>query len=410
MSDGVQTCQARYQRPTLSIDASTLFHITYAFPAPCLLAIPLSLLPALPDSHSQTRPSQAPLPADQLKKKREDRETKQAKIAEAVDEWRDYTFAKADELAEQFDMKPHYFLRHLLPRRRENGPPPGEERAAENRELGVAMKVPELHAAIIDDYNNLTDEQKDALCDRHRETRIQNLTLRRETPRGKIQDVANVVRNLEMLFSGLAKRVGIQGMFCIVRDNTDFHMVPRWYFTSAELERYMPIATCKTWDTGEVGMKLEAFAIAGLDPANLLRNSKQKADWLKMQIRDKMKKMIVEATGQEDATMAYTWFEEDVVQRYNIVLEGWTAPRFVNPSELSTSLPALRTLLDAMEGGDCKFTPLNRAQAAERKAQWEADVAAGKKIATPRKVVAMHCCQQYLGATFQCCHHLLISK
>ncbi|KAJ7102690.1 hypothetical protein C8R43DRAFT_963918 [Mycena crocata] len=234
-------------------------------------------------------PSQAPLPADQLKKKREDRETKQAKIAEAVDEWRDYTFAKADELAEQFDMKPHYFLdiffqggaKMVHHQEKVNAYNAFKaERAAENRELGVAMKVPELHAAIIDDYNNLTDEQKDALCDRHRETRIQNLTLRRETPRGKIQDVANV-------FSGLAKRVGIQGMFCIVRDNTDFHMVPRWYFTSAELERYMPIATCKTWDTGEVGMKLEAFAIAGLDPANLLRNSKQKADWLKMQIRDR---------------------------------------------------------------------------------------------------------------------------
>ncbi|KAJ7646134.1 hypothetical protein B0H17DRAFT_1215823 [Mycena rosella] len=58
-------------------------------------------------------------------------------------------------------------------------------------------------------------------------------------------------------------------------------MAPEWYFTSTELENYMPIATRKKWDTGEVGMKLEVFAIAGCDPVNLLRTSKQKADWMK---------------------------------------------------------------------------------------------------------------------------------
>ncbi|KAJ7651780.1 hypothetical protein B0H17DRAFT_1147622 [Mycena rosella] len=62
-------------------------------------------------------------------------------------------------------------------------------------------------------------------------------------------------------------------------------MAPEWYFTSTELENYMPIATRKKWDTGEVGMKLEVFAIAGCDPVNLLRTSKQKADWMKVEIR-----------------------------------------------------------------------------------------------------------------------------
>jgi hypothetical protein len=53
-----------------------------------------------------------------------------------------------------------------------------------------------------------------------------------------------------------------------VKNNVEFKMEPEWYFTSRELEQYMEIVTRKKWVTGEVGMKLEAFAIAGCDPAS----------------------------------------------------------------------------------------------------------------------------------------------
>ncbi|KAJ7284759.1 hypothetical protein C8J57DRAFT_963328, partial [Mycena rebaudengoi] len=81
-----------------------------------------------------------------------------------------------------------------------------------------------------------------------------------------------------------------------------------------------------------------------------------------------------------NATMAYTWHEEDVVQKYNVVLEGWKG-RFVNPSELSTSLPALRALVDALKDGTCTFRRLLPAEAQARKTAWEAEVAAGHTIA-----------------------------
>ncbi|KAJ7705040.1 hypothetical protein B0H17DRAFT_1193522 [Mycena rosella] len=162
-------------------------------------------------------------------------------------------------------------------------------------------------------------------------------------------------------------------------------MAPEWYFTSAELENYMPIATRKKWDTGEVGMKLKAFAIAGCDPVNLLRTSKQKADWMKAEIRGGIGKNLgARDHPQPDAKMAYTWHEEDVVQRYGIILKGWTAPRFVNPSELSTSLSVLCTLLDAVKTGACKFRKLTPAEAETRKEKWDADVAAGRATAKSR--------------------------
>jgi hypothetical protein len=65
--------------------------------------------------------------------------------------------------------------------------------------------------------------------------------------------------------NGLNKRVGVEGFFCVVRSATNFHIAPQWYFTSTELRDYMQFAVRRQWDLGEVGAKIEAFAIAGCD-------------------------------------------------------------------------------------------------------------------------------------------------
>lgn len=50
-----------------------------------------------------------------------------------------------------------------------------------------------------------------------------------------------------------------------MRNNTEFHVNPTWYFTSKELSEYMPVAVGKKWSSSTVASKLEAFAIAGCD-------------------------------------------------------------------------------------------------------------------------------------------------
>ena len=67
----------------------------------------------------------------------------------------------------------------------------------------------------------------------------------------------------------------------------------------------------------------------------------------------------MEITGDEKALMQYANYEELIVQKYEIELQGWTFEKLANPSLLSTSLPGLRRLLDAINNGDCKFTKLS---------------------------------------------------
>ncbi|KAJ7743273.1 hypothetical protein DFH07DRAFT_750021 [Mycena maculata] len=167
----------------------------------------------------------------------------------------------------------------------------------------------------------------------------------------------------------LTQRVGVEGFFCIVRNSPDFTLAPQWFFTSEELKKYMPLATRKKWVTSEVGTKVEALA----------------ADYLKSCIRDMISEKLITITGDRNAQMQYVWYEQDIIQKYSIILVGWTFPELVNPSKLSTSLPALQELHDALKGGKCDFKRLSRDELEKRRATWEANVAAGRVEAKNRQ-------------------------
>ena len=60
--------------------------------------------------------------------------------------------------------------------------------------------------------------------------------------------------------------------------------------------------------------------------------------------------------------MHYVNYKEKIIQCYGVELIGWTYEKLVNPNHLSTSLPGLRQLLDAINTSYCKFIKLTQAQ------------------------------------------------
>ncbi|KAJ6563495.1 hypothetical protein B0H10DRAFT_1108031 [Mycena sp. CBHHK59/15] len=237
----------------------------------------------------------APMGADQKKERKAARDEKQDRIDAIDTKWFADTMALCEKSAEELDLKPKFFHELFFQGgakmviHQETVNPYNvfkSEKAAECRENGESKNARQLHADYHDEYLGKTDEEKDEMVMRWVQNRNGSVVLRRDTPRAKIQDVANIVRNMKVLMCGLSTRVGVEGFFCIVRNSADFHMAPQWFFTSRELEQYMPLATRKRWVTAEVGTKVEAFAVAGCDVMNLLRTSKQKADYLKAGIRE----------------------------------------------------------------------------------------------------------------------------
>lgn len=172
------------------------------------------------------------------------------------------------------------------------------------------------------EYNALNDEDREKLVNEHKENIDHSKKIRRTAPQGCVQDFANICRNIILLvwitgiflmpytyydnhqMTGLKARIGVEGFFCVVRSNTWYKVKPMWHFTSPVLRDYMQIAVGNSWSSHKVGLKLEAFAVAGCDPLGeyqsgisfggvtnictvaLLNTSKKKADHLKWEIRN----------------------------------------------------------------------------------------------------------------------------
>ena len=96
--------------------------------------------------------------------------------------------------------------------------------------------------------------------------------------------------------------------------------------------------------------------------------------------------LAVEITGNPKAVMRYVNYEEEIVIRYGIKLEGWTYENFKNPSELSSSVPPLRALSEAIDNGTCKFVKLTAAEKKKFEQEFNAKVQTGEVILRKRKI------------------------
>ena len=96
-----------------------------------------------------------------------------------------------------------------------------------------------------------------------------------------------------------------------------------------------------------------------------------------------------EITDNANAIMHYSDYEEKIVHRYGVELINWTYEKLVNPSELSSSLPGLCQLLDAINTGSCKFIKLTQTQLKERREEHQKAIEDGTlpapKTRKPRK-------------------------
>lgn len=88
-------------------------------------------------------------------------------------------------------------------------------------------------------------------------------------------------------------------------------------------------------------------------------------------------------TKDANATMSYKNYEADIVVKYGVELQGWTHSTWRCPAKLSTSLAPLRTLLDALISGQCRFVRLSKTEHAARKAEYDHKVKTGEIV--PRK-------------------------
>ncbi|KAH9929137.1 hypothetical protein B0H21DRAFT_826223 [Amylocystis lapponica] len=316
-------------------------------------------------------------------------QAKQADLQADILSWYEDTTKYSKTLAEKYGKKPEFYL-HLMfsggvklqSKRKPNAFNAWSRRLAqeanEGAAVGSATSLLELQKENIEEYHNLAEAEKAELIaelEEQRASRSQGLRL---NTRGRKQDIDNVCKKIECMLFGLKCRVGIEAFYCVVRSTPEFDMIPRWFFTTPQIDNYLRGAVRKGWNPEHIGTLTEAFSVAGCDFMTYLSTSKMKADWMKGEIRDKINTMLVNITGKKKAQMNYVNYEKEIVLKYGVELHGWTHEKFANPSNLSTSVSPLRILLDAIEQGECRFVRLTATERAAKEKDYDRRAAAGE--------------------------------
>lgn len=193
-----------------------------------------------PRSRQPANKTRAPLTTEQKKEKQHDSDKNKTEMDDALREFICYyrcffltcfveaLYANIHEqvqaLAERFDKSTRYFLdivfqggARMVNQQEKINPYNAfkSEKAAEHREStylfsyetytapqittdGEALKAPELHRLHHEEYLLLTEEERAELVERFSETRNEP-KMRRATPRGRVQHVANTARNMQLL-------------------------------------------------------------------------------------------------------------------------------------------------------------------------------------------------------------------
>jgi hypothetical protein len=176
------------------------------------------------------------------------------------------------------------------------------------------------------------------------------------------------------------------------------------------------------WTSIQAAAKLEAFAIAGCDVSGtflvflshlaqplmevlaLCINSRDRAKVLKAEIcglvleklgmfsyliypvhtAEFSNTAVVEATKNPNITMNYAHFYEVITVPYKISAVGWPG-KFINPSQLSDSLPPLLEFRDSLIEGSCYFKHLSDREIQELGERYRKGVEAGDIIPMQRK-------------------------
>ncbi|KAH9853434.1 hypothetical protein C2E23DRAFT_859032 [Lenzites betulinus] len=315
-----------------------------------------------------------------------ERRVKTAQIEEELGKWYEASIALSEDLSRRFpSKKPEAYLYQMLSGALKSGKT--REPNAYNAWIHSLAKdgsnVKELDAENIEEYHKLSAKEKAALKAELAEERNSRQFGARISQRGRTQDVNHVCEKIEELLQGLQHRVGIEAFMCVVRNTPDYPLKPRWWFTSNALDEFLR-GNVRKFEPERIGVMAEAFAIAGCDYFNQLKNTEQKAAFLKSEIRDMVVEALVLATGDPGSTMSYVNFTRDIELAHGVTIDGWTHHQFCTPSKMSSTLGPLKTLYDALKNKTCKFVRLSPSQRSNIQKRYEEEQAAGAKVRKPR--------------------------
>ncbi|KAG1845222.1 hypothetical protein C8R48DRAFT_554198, partial [Suillus tomentosus] len=243
----------------------------------------------------------------------------------------------------------------------------------ENRDLGKAA-LQSLVRDNKDEYFALSKEEQDKLLTEFVEFKETKTTGIRTSMKSKINDVTHTLKAVENELNSLHCRTGAETILYTTRGSTDLPL-RGLVFATEGVENFM--GTVMGVDNQDLVNKMEGFAVQGMKGA--AKNHKQRVSDTRSEIRDIINRKLQQITGDDRAKMQWVYYYRNVIQRYQVVVEGWPEKiPFTNLSQVSSALPDLQMLLRKWESGATYWKSLSDEEFEELRKEREEKLESGE--------------------------------
>ncbi|KAJ8087271.1 hypothetical protein PM082_006101 [Marasmius tenuissimus] len=248
--------------------------------------------------------------------------------------------------------------------------------AYERREAGLPpMTIVQIQKEFRPKYDAMTEEEITNMLIKYRNIRDEEKRekIKHASVKEKAADVAGSLNNVAGILQGLKTRVGVDAVLLVVKNRPDDFMGPRWIVTDERLMEYLHV-TVRDWNPVTIGQRLEAFAVAGCNPALVCKNQKDHAELLKKMIARHVQDGLDSACKTKNLAMQYERFDHLITAKYGVIIEGWPANlTFQKPGNFHGDTNKLLQLNEAWKSGIAHFRKLT----SEEWAEWKSARAQG---------------------------------
>ncbi|QRV88507.1 hypothetical protein RhiJN_16525 [Ceratobasidium sp. AG-Ba] len=234
-----------------------------------------------------------------------------------------------------------------------------EDQVTGNKLKANKLVTPEVRER----YNNLTPEERVTLLDEFKAYRTSNETGHYITEKSDHHAALAKVKEVERLLVSLEHQHNIQFVFAAARGSMQSYFEP-YVFITETASAFWNVSIPDKEDRW--AQRLEGFCVGGVK--ELLAKDKLSNSDLLERIRDMLAQKLVQVTNDPKAKMVYARFEQDVVNKYGVVLEGWPFPTLRNLSDERPSNAKLMQLYRDLLESKCYFRKLTSEEIATRDA------------------------------------------
>ncbi|KAG1769948.1 hypothetical protein EV702DRAFT_1202611 [Suillus placidus] len=201
----------------------------------------------------------------------------------------------------------------------------------------------------------LSKEEQDELLAEFTAWKETKKTSVRTMAKSKINDITQTLKAVENELKSLNCRTGAESILYTTRGSTDVPLRGIAFATQG-VENFMD--TVMGVNNQDLVSKMEGFAVQGMKGS--AKNHQKRVSDKCTEIRNIINRKLQECTGDPSANMQWVHYFRNVVQHYQVVMEGWPdGIPFTNLSQVSSAFPDLKMLYERWEEGTTYWKSLS---------------------------------------------------